>query len=141
MVDGWGLAHSLLADCCDDVLGAASSDASSAAAAERDAWTLVAALAANPARDNCLGARARALQAGPAPRKCPIRGFWQLTVHVPQSGVLTSNTRTQLTGCSCCYPKTWFLAFLRRDADLPCYMQPHEHAVSGASVLPRTHLF
>jgi hypothetical protein len=57
VVDGWGLAHSLLADCCDDILGAASSDASSAAAAERDAWTLVASLAANPARDNCLGAR------------------------------------------------------------------------------------
>ena len=69
VVDGWGLAHSLLADCCDDILGVASSDASSAAAAERDAWTLVASLAANPARDNCLGARDLPAACCPVPRR------------------------------------------------------------------------
>lgn len=55
MVDGWGLLHSLLADVIDDVLGTASKDAASAAAAEHDAWTLIASLAAEPARENCMG--------------------------------------------------------------------------------------
>lgn len=56
VVDGWGLLHSLLADVIDDVLGTARKDAVSAAAAEHDAWTLIASLAAEPARENCMGA-------------------------------------------------------------------------------------
>ncbi len=48
--------HSLLADVVDDILGAASSEASSAAAAERDAWTLIASFSTEVARDNCMGA-------------------------------------------------------------------------------------
>ena len=55
VVDGWGLLHSLLADAIDDVLGTASKDAASAAAAEHDAWTLIASLATEPARENCMG--------------------------------------------------------------------------------------
>ncbi len=56
VVDGWGLMHSLLADVVDDIMGAASNEASSAAAAERDAWTLIASLSTEVARDNCMGA-------------------------------------------------------------------------------------
>ena len=55
VVDGWGLMHSLLADVVDDIVGAASSEANSAAAAERDAWTLIASLSTELARDNCMG--------------------------------------------------------------------------------------
>ena len=55
VVDGWGLLHSLLADVIADVVGAASKEAASATAAERDAWTLIASLAAEPARENCMG--------------------------------------------------------------------------------------
>ena len=55
MVDGWGLLHSLLADVIADVVGAASKEAASASAAERDAWTLIASLATEPARENCMG--------------------------------------------------------------------------------------
>ena len=55
VVDGWGLMHSLLADVVDDIVGAASSEANSAAVAERDAWTLIASLSTELARDNCMG--------------------------------------------------------------------------------------
>ena len=55
-VHGWGLLHSLLADVIADVVGAASKEAASATAAERDAWTLIASLATEPARENCMGA-------------------------------------------------------------------------------------
>ena len=55
VVDGWGLLHSLLADVIDDVLGTATKDAVSAVAAEHDAWTLIASLATEPARENCMG--------------------------------------------------------------------------------------
>lgn len=55
VVDGWGLLHSLLADIVDDILGAASTEANSAAAAERDTWTLIASLSTELARDNCMG--------------------------------------------------------------------------------------
>ena len=55
MVDGWGLLHSLLADVIADVLGTASREAATATAAEHDAWTLIASLAAEPARENCMG--------------------------------------------------------------------------------------
>ena len=59
MVDGWGLLHSLLADVIADVLGTASKEAATATAAEHDAWTLIASLAAEPARENCMGGRRR----------------------------------------------------------------------------------
>jgi hypothetical protein len=55
VVDGWGLLHSLLADVVDAIVGAANSEASSAAAAERDAWTLIASLSTEMAKDNCMG--------------------------------------------------------------------------------------
>lgn len=55
VVDGWGLLHSILADAIDDVLGTANKEAVSAAAAEHEAWTLIASLAAEPARENCMG--------------------------------------------------------------------------------------
>ncbi len=45
----------MLADAIEDVLGTANKEAVSAAAAEHDAWTLIASLAAEPARGNCMG--------------------------------------------------------------------------------------
>ena len=102
-MDGWGLAHALLADACDDVLGSARNEASSAAAAERDAWTLVAQLASNPARDNALGARALwQCRGAPAVGQSGDAAFRRCSPATPRATTPWVSARSERKGALCC---------------------------------------
>ena len=126
MVDGWGLLHSLLADVVADVVGAASKEAASATTAERDTWTLIASLAAEPARENCMGGNHSPVQLNPSSKtgtgtavSLPACMAFGVQLSLPDAAVLPQNAGTQAqrdcTVCCCCkYCALWQMQCVAR---------------------------